>query len=140
MNITLTYTELADLLAKELNIKPTFQRIDDRTLSVGYTPGLFIPPVTVQLHVDAMRRDIICLSYDCHAAVSLIIKGAVEHMRSKIPQGIEVNTEKKTINIYPLCIKELHKFTDYFTLSRVTFTDNAVVAIAQVYEPDNSAR
>ena len=48
-----------------------------------------------------MRKDIVCLPYECGMPASLMIAGVVAYLEEKIPSGLEVNTTDKRVNIYP---------------------------------------
>ena len=85
-----------------------------------------MPAIGVKFHIEAMRKDIICMSYECGIPASLMIAGAVAYHEEKIPSGIEVNTTDKRINIYPQRFKQIEKALDYVALSNITFEENSV--------------
>lgn len=80
MNATVSYTEISDWTGKRFHITPVLKRVDEKSLEVSFKPGRFIPTVKVTFKVEAMRKDVVCLSYDCSTAVSLLIRGALEHL------------------------------------------------------------
>ena len=53
------------------------------------------------------------MSYNCGTAASLVIAGVVAYLDKKIPNGIEVNTTDRCINIYPRRFKQLEKALEY---------------------------
>ena len=126
MNAVITYKEISDFIEKKFKIRPKFTTIDDKTFEVSYKPGVFMPAISVKFHIEAMRKDIVCLSYECGMPASLMIAGVVAYLEEKIPSGIEVNTTDKCINIYPQLFKQVEKALEYVTLSNIVFEENAV--------------
>lgn len=84
-----------------------------------------MPPISVKFHIEAMRKDIVCLSYECGTPASLMIAGVVAYLEEKIPSGIEVNTTDKRVNIYPQRFKQIEKVLEYVALSNITFEENS---------------
>ncbi len=85
-----------------------------------------MPAITVKFHIEAMCKDIVCMSYDCGTAASLMIAGVVAYLEEKIPSGIEVNTTDKRVNIYPQRFKQAEKALEYVALSSIAFEENSV--------------
>ena len=133
MNAVITYKEISDFIEKEYKIRPKFTTVDEKTFEVSYKPGVFMPAIAVKFHIEAMRKDVVCISYDCGIAASLMIAGAVAYLEEKIPSGIEVNTTDKRVNIYPQSVKQLQKALEYVALSNIVFEENSVnVALSMV--------
>lgn len=126
MNAVITYKEISDFIEKEFKIRPKFTTVEEKTFEVSYKPSVFMPAITVKFHVEAMRKDIVCISYDCNTAASLMIAGVVAYLEEKIPSGIEVNTTDKRVNIYPQRFKQVEKALEYVALSNIAFEENAV--------------
>ena len=84
-----------------------------------------MPTISVKFHIEAMRKDIVCLSYECGTPASLMIAGIVAYLEEKIPSGIEVNTTDKRVNIYPQRFKQIEKVLESMVLSNLTFEDNS---------------
>ena len=126
MNAVITYREISDFIEKEFKIRPKFITIDEKTFEVSYKPGVFMPAIAVKFHIEAMRKDIVCMSYDCGTAASLMIAGVVAYLEEKIPSGIEVITTDKRVNIYPQRFKQVEKALEYVALSNITFEENSV--------------
>jgi len=126
MNAVITYKEISDFIEKEFKIRTKFTAVDENTFEASYKPGVFMPAITVKLQIEAMRKDVVCMSYDCDAAASLMIAGIVAYLEEKIPSGIEVNATDKRINIYPQRFKQLEKVLEYVALSNVVFEENTV--------------
>lgn len=127
MNAVITYKELSDFIERKFKICPKFTTVDGKTFEVGYKPGVFMPTISVKFHIEAMRKDIVCLSYDCGTPASSMIAGVVAYLEEKIPSGIEVNTTDKRVNIYPQRFKQIEKALEYVVLNNITFEGNSVV-------------
>lgn len=126
MNVILTYTEISDFIEKEFKIRPKFTAIDEKTFEVSYKPSVFMPAIAIKFHIAAMRKDVVCMSYDCSTAASLMIAGIIAYFEEKIPSGIDVNTVDKHINIYPQCLRQIGKTLEYVALSDITFERDAI--------------
>ena len=126
MNAIITYKEISDFIEREFHVRPMFTTVDKKTFEVSYKPGFFMPVIVVKFHIDAMRQDVLCLSYECGAAAALMIAGAVSYLEGKIPSGVEVDTDNKRIDIYPHGLQQLEKAMEYVTLSDVSFDEGAV--------------
>ena len=85
-----------------------------------------MPPISVKFHIEAMRKDIVCLSYECGTPASLMIAGVVAYLEEKIPSGIEVNTTDMRMNIYPQRFNQIEKALEYVALSNITFEEKSI--------------
>ena len=133
MNAEITYKEISDFIEREFKIRPKFTTVDEKTLDVSYKPGEFMPTISVKFQIVTMCNDIVCLSYKSSAPASLMIAGVVAYLQEKIPNGIEVNTTDKRVNIYPQRFKQLEKALKYVALSNITFEENSAnVALTMV--------
>ncbi|MBR6757613.1 MAG: hypothetical protein IKM35_03980 [Bacteroidaceae bacterium] len=126
MKLSLAYHELEALITEAVNIKLNIQYINEKTLCVNYSPGRIIPSVSVELRVNAVRRDVISIMYECNDAVSMIIKGVLKHMHTDVPCGVVVDGESNLITIYPLYIKQLEGVTRYFAITNLTFGEEGI--------------
>jgi hypothetical protein len=126
MNAVITFKEVSDFIEKESKIRPRFTTINEKTVEVSYKPGVFMPAISVNVKIEAMRQDIVCMSYECGTAASLMIAGIVAYLEETIPSGIEVSTTDKRVNIYPQRFKQVEKALEYVALSNLTFEDNAI--------------
>ena len=129
MNVIIRYNELSELINHMVGIHPEFTTVDEKTLEVSYKPGVFMPTISVKFHIEAMRKDIVCLSYECGTPASLMIAGVVAYFEEKIPSGIEVNTTDKRVNIYLQRFKQIEKALEYVALYNITFEENSVNAV-----------
>lgn len=125
MNAVITYKEISDFLEKEFKVRPKFTTIDVKTFEVSYKAGVFMPVIAVKFRIEAMRKDIVCLSYECGNPASLMIAGVVAYLEEKIPSGIEVNVADKRVNIYPQRFKQIENVLEHIALSNITFENNS---------------
>lgn len=132
MKATVSYTEISDWTGKRFHIAPVLKRVDEKSLEVSFKPGRFIPTVKVTFKVEAMRKDIVCLTYDCSVPVSMIISGAVEHLQDKMPHGIEVKPEEKRVNVYLDRIDKLKNALDYVAPTDLSFGKEEVCLIFEL--------
>lgn len=93
---------------------------------MSWKPGVFLLAIAVKMHIGAMRKDVVCMSYKCGNATSLMIAGAIAYIKKKIPIGIEVNATDKRVDIYPQRLKQFEKASKYIALSNITFEDNKI--------------
>ena len=93
---------------------------------------MLIPEIIVDVHVEAISKDIINLSYDCSLAVNMLVSGAVKFLESAIPGGIKISTDNNRIDIYPERFEKMAKVYKYMSLSDIAFTDESVCAIFEI--------
>ena len=133
MNVQITYKEIGDLIAGKYNVSPVFKTVDAKTVEVSYKPAGFFPNICVRFHIEAMRRDIVCMTYDCALATALIIGGIVAHLEKAVPSGLEINTTDKRVNVYLQRFEQIEKALEHVSPSNITFEEDAMnVALAFV--------
>lgn len=132
MNAVITYNEILNLIQKKSKICPTFTAIDNKTLKVSCKPNMFIPEITVSVHIDAISKNAICLSYDCAQIATVLVSGVVESLKSAIPDGVKINPANKHIDIYPESFKKVAKVYEYISLSDIVFTDDAISILCEI--------
>lgn len=108
MNAVITFKEVSDFIEKESKIRPRFTTINEKTVEVSYKPGVFMPAISVNVKIEAMRQDIVCMSYECGTAASLMIAGIVAYLedwksRSCLtPEGKVLLTPCNHLSLPPL--------------------------------------
>ena len=126
MKITATFKEIHDIINKEFNLRLHLNYIDDKSVELSYRPSAILPAISLKLHIDAMRSDVVCLSYECENATAMLIAGAMAYMGDKLPEGVEVKTDDKRIIIYPHRIEKLEGLLEVMTLSDICFGEKEV--------------
>lgn len=119
MNIKVYYEEVANYVEKHYMIRPQLRRIDDKSIEVSCRLGHFIPPMAIQIRIEAMRKDVVCMSYECGTGMAMLIAGAVKHLDNKLPHGVEIKPEDKRINFFPNQVKEIRKIMEYAQLDGI---------------------
>ena len=90
------------------------------------SPGRFIPAIKLVAKIEAVRKDVVCMSYDCSKAVGLIVSGLVCHLEGKMPEGIEINTEDKRINLFLERINEIDKVMTCLQLNDICINEDGI--------------
>ena len=126
MKVSAFYEEISNFVEKHYSVRPSIKYVDEKSVEIGIKPALFIPTINLTLHIDAMRKEVICLSYHCSSAVALMVAGAAEFLEKMIPNGIEILTEDKRINVFPERVAEFSKVSTYLSLSSIQFNEKSV--------------
>lgn len=126
MKVELSYEEIINYMERNFFIRPQLVYIDERTIDIEYKPSKFLPAMSIRVRIDGSRKDVVCLSYECSAPMSMIISGAIGHLGNKIPQGIDVNTTEKCVVIYLEQIEVLEKPLSYVELETIALCDNHI--------------
>ena len=100
--------------------------VDAKTVEVSYKPARFFPNICVRFHIEAMRRDIVCMTYDCALATALIIGGIVAHLEKAVPSGLEINTTDKRVNVYLQRFEQIEKALEHVSPSNISFEEEAM--------------
>ena len=126
MNIHVAYNEITEQIARKFMVRPVFTAVDEKTVEVSYKPVGFLPTISVRFHIEAMRKDIVCMTYDCAPATAMIISGLVAQLGKSIPGGLEIKTTEKRVNIYLQRFEKAEKMLEYLALSDIIFEQDAV--------------
>ena len=126
MKVELSYGEFINYVEQNYLIRPQLVYIDERTIDIEYKPSKFLPAMSIRVHIDGYRKDVVCISYEFSAPMSMIISGAIGHLGNKIPQGIDVNTTEKRVVMYLDQIEVLDKPLSYVELEAISLCDNHI--------------
>ena len=126
MKAIITYREILDFVENKFRVRPTLSRIDSRNLEVSYRPMAFMPAITIKLCVESVSQDEVELSYEGNAAVEMIVSGVVAYFKQKIPDGVDINTSHRQVNVYPNKIEQLREALNYVALSDIVFEEESV--------------
>lgn len=132
MITTIGFDEIISYVEKNYSIRLQLKQIDEQTLEVSYKPGLFIPTIAVKIRIEAVRKDIVCLSYESSTSMSLIFAGLVSHLDQKLPNGVVINTENKRIDIYLEQIKQLEKVLQVLHPSSIMIQEDAISLVLSI--------
>ena len=129
MEVQITYNEVLQFLSSHANVDTSRLQIvrnNSRTLVISYEISRWIPTVMISVSLDMVAEYQLSLSYDCSAAASMIISGALAFLESKIPAGVKVDTSAKTVYIYLDVINGLEKVLQYITPIDICFDVDAI--------------
>ena len=126
MKAIITYNEILDFVENKFRVRPTLSRIDNRNLEVSYRPMSFMPAITIRLCVESVSQDKVEFSYICNPAVEMMVGGVVTYFKQMIPNGVDVNTTTRQVNIYPKRIEQLREALNYVALSDIVFKEESV--------------
>ncbi len=125
MKINIGYNEITNVIRERYFVQLRFKTIDSKTIEIGYTPNRFIS-MSLNLHIEAIHKDVICLSYDCSSAMSLIISGVVAYVENHIPCGVDIDVNNKRINIYPERFDEIRRIMEDLSLTDISFSEETI--------------
>lgn len=126
MNVIVFFEEMLKYVWRYYFIRLQLKCVDDKTIEVRYCPGTFIPPVTLTLHIDAMRNNVVYMSYKCSTAVNMLILGALRHIGNNLPKCVEIDASERRINIYIERIDELKPILNYAQPEEMRFNMDGV--------------
>lgn len=126
MKVSIGYEEVSDMLKQKFGVRPDLKRQDDKVLGVAYKPAGFVPAVRLTVKIEALRKDVVCLSYDCSMPVSLLIAGAVGHLQNRIPEGVDIDVDGKRVNVYLQSVDKLKHLCEHVSLTDITFSENSI--------------
>lgn len=126
MIIRIVFEELLSYVKRHYGVAPQLNCVDKKTLEVGYKPASFIPQITVRLRIEDICGEVVCLSYDCSKAMTLLITGAVELLNEKMPGGVKVDTTYRRIELLLNQIDALTKALTYIQPNDLLFNPNSI--------------
>lgn len=132
MIITFGFDEIASNVEKNYSIRIQLKRIDEQTLEVGYKPGRFIPAIIVKIHIEAVWKDIVRLSYESSMPISMIFASLVSHLDSILSKAVAINTEDKRTDIYLEQIKQLEKILQVLHPSSIAIQEGAISLVLNI--------
>lgn len=62
MKVSVYYEVVSNYTEKHFSARPSIKPVDDKTLSIEYISHKFIPAISVATRIEALRKDIVCLS------------------------------------------------------------------------------
>ena len=103
--------------------------VDGRTICVSYDPGLLLPTVKVDIHIEAIKENTIILTYRCIPAVALLVQGAVKLLGDRVPADImNIDTQTRSILVYVDGVEQLKEALKYVKVQDVYFTSDKINA------------
>ena len=101
--------------------------VDGRTICVTYNPGLLLPTVRVDVHIEAIQENTIILTYRCIPAVALLVQGAVKLLGDRVPSKIlEIDTQTRCILVYVDGVELLKEALKYVKIQDIYFESDII--------------
>lgn len=128
MNVQLTYNEIMNYVKSQFHVEPIVESVDSKTLRITYKMNMFVPAVSVDLHVDSVYNKTVVLDYRCSDIVNGLLKGVIGFVEQKIPKyQVEILTDTRKIKIHLDAFEELDKVLAVVEPTDITFNNDAVV-------------
>ena len=128
MNVQLSYNEILGYVEEKFHVKPTLEVVDSKTLRMMYKMNRFVPTVSIDLHIDAVSKNSVALSYSCSNIVHGLINGVVGFIQERIPrEQIELSTDNKKVLVHLDKVEQLKKVLDVVALTDITFYSGSIV-------------
>ena len=126
MKAKVFYEEISAYVKNHYKVSPELKRIDDKTIEAAYKPAKFLPAISIQIKVEEVKDDVLCIAYESGTAASLIIEKAIEKVGNKIPYGIEVSAKDKRITLYLSQIEKTKKIMEHIRLENVYVNEDSL--------------
>lgn len=128
MNVQLSYNEILGYVEEKFHVKPTLEVVDSKTLRMMYKMNRFVPTVSIDLHIDAVSKNSVALSYSCSNIVHGLINGVVGFIQERIPrEQIELSTDNKKVLVHLDKVEQLKKVFDVVVPTDITFYSDSIV-------------
>lgn len=124
MKLELYYDEIVSYVERNFLIRPQLVCVDESSIDVMYRVNRFLPAMTVRVRVDECCNGVVSLSYECSAAMSMMISGAIGHLGNDFVKGVDIDTEKKRVMVRLGEIDVLEKPLKYVELDEISFYDS----------------
>ena len=129
MNAAVTFHEAQEFILKQFNIKPELSMVDGRTICMTYNPGLLLPTVNVDIHIEAIQENTIIFTYRCIPAVALMVQGAVKLLGDRVPAKIlKIDTQTKSVQVFVDGVEQLKEALKYVKIQDVYFESDKINA------------
>ena len=130
MKIYLSYEEVTTYVKSHYKVAPLLKRIDDKTIEVAFKPAKFLPAaISIQIKVEDVKDDVLCIAYKSGTAASLIIEKAIDKVGGKIPNGIEISTQDRRITLYLSQIEKTKKVMEHIRLENVYVNEDSLEVV-----------
>lgn len=128
MNVQLTYNEIMNYVKSQFHVEPIVESVDSKTLRITYKMNMFVPAVSVDLHVDSISNGTVVLSYKCSDIANGLLGSVIGLVEQKIPRHkIEILTDTRQIKIHLNAFEELDRVLSIVEPTGITFNNDVVV-------------
>ena len=126
MKAKVSYEEVTTYVKEHYKVNPELKRIDNKTIEAAYKPAKFLPAINIQIKVEDVKDDVLCIAYESSTAASLIIEKAIEKVGDRIPRGIEVSAKDKRITLYLSQIEKTKKIMEHIRFENVYVNEDSL--------------
>ena len=86
MKITINYAEIVDYIESHYKVRPNISYVDTKTINVSYKASIFLPGISINVHIESVTEETIILSYDCSQGTKLLIKGILAFLKEQLKE------------------------------------------------------
>lgn len=81
MKAKISYEEIITYVKEHYKVSPELKRIDDKTIEATCKLAKFFPTISIQIKVEDVKDDVLCIGYESGTAALLIIEKAIDKGR-----------------------------------------------------------
>ena len=129
MKAKVSYEEVTTYVEEHYKVNPELKRIDDKTIEAAYKPAKFLPTISIQIKVEDVKDDVLCIAYESSTAALLIIEKAIDKVGDKIPNGIEISTQDRRITLYLGQIEKTKKIMEHIRFENVYVNEDSLEVV-----------
>lgn len=131
MQIEITYAELLLLLQHKKGVNTDAINVcgvESNTLHINYKiSSLFPTTIEMDIQLCSFENNFLQFFYNCSIATSLVVKGVVSSLQSKIPYGVKVDTTNHRIMVDLLTLDVSKGVFHHLYLCNLTFQSNSLL-------------
>ena len=128
MNITLTFAELSKYISEHYGKTLTFGRVSEKEVCVSYSQKMFFKTIQVPVNItiDEVEDDAICVTYNGGFGIDMIIAGALSFLKSKLPEltNVIVSKEGHQLSIELAQLSKTKALVENLRLNDILICDN----------------
>ena len=129
MRAKVFYEEVATYIKSHYKVTPLLKRIDDKTIEATCKLAKLFPTISIQIKVEGVKDDVLCIAYESSTAASLIIEKAIDKVGGKIPNGIEISTQDRRITLYFSQIEKTKKVMEHIKLENIYVNEDSLEVV-----------
>lgn len=130
MQIEISYAELLWLLQHKKGVNTDAINVcgvESNTLHVNYKISSLLPKtIAIEIQLCSFENNVLQFFYNCSIATSLVVKGVVSSLQSKIPHGVKVDTTNHRIIVDLLVLDVSKGIFQNLHLCNLTFQSNSL--------------
>ena len=133
MKATINYSEMVDYIESHYKVRPNISYVDTKTINVSYKASIFLPGISINVHIESVTEETIILSYDCSQGTKLLIKGILAFLKEQLKENnLTIDDEHNCILIHIKNIEPVQKALEYISLTDIMFTHDGIEVSAKL--------